>query len=157
MCAPSAGVVSSEEVADLLLVVWQKWRLASPVRRGAITREQYWVLRILSERGPMRIKDLASAIGTTVGSTSVAMKRLERAGMVTRKRSDKDERVVTVSLGRRGVAMLEAWKKEQLASVAGLFESLGPGERRTLRGLLSKALRASGELQPLQAREGRGL
>ena len=104
----------------------------------------------------MRIKDLASAIGTTVGSTSVAMKRLERAGMVTRKRGDKDERIVTVSLGKRGAVMLEAWRREQLASVAGLFESLGPGERRTLRGLLGKALKASGDLQALHTQEGRG-
>ena len=148
MCCRT-GCVSSEEVADLLLVVWRKWRLASPVRRGAITREQYWVLRILSEHGPMRIKDLASAIGTTVGSTSVAMKRLERAGMVTRKRSESDERVVTVSLGERGVTILEAWRREQLASVAGLFESLDSDERRTLLGLLGKALKASGDLPEL--------
>lgn len=144
--SPRAGRVSSEEVADLLLVVWRKWRLASPVRRGAITREQYWVLRVLSERGPMRVKDLAAAIGTTVGSTSVAMKRLERAGTVTRKRSENDERVVTVSLGKRGVGILEAWRREQLASVAGLFESLDPDERRTLQGLLRKALKGRGDL-----------
>ena len=121
--------MSAEEIADLLLVVWRKWRLASPVRKGTITREQYWVLRMLSENGPMKIKDLASTIGTTVGSTSVAMKRLEKAGMVSRKRSERDERVVTVSLGNRGASMLKAWRKEQLASMAGLFESLSFSEK----------------------------
>lgn len=92
----------------------------------------------------MKIKDLASAIGCTAGSASVAVKRLEKAGLVRRERSEKDERVVTVSLARQGVKTLDAWKGEQLASMEALFEHLSPGERRTLHGLLEKALEGSG-------------
>ena len=132
--------MSSREIGDLIMVLWQKWRSASPVRRGAITREQYWILRTLSERGQMRIKDLASAIGCTAGSASVAVKRMEKAGLVRRERSGKDERVVTASLGKEGKKKLDVWRGEQLASMAALFEPLSLEERRTLRRLLEKAL-----------------
>jgi DNA-binding MarR family transcriptional regulator len=137
--------VSSEEIGDLLMVLWQRWRSASPVRRGAITREQYWVLRVLMESGNMKIKDLASAIGCTAGSASVAVKRLEKAGLVSRERSKKDERVVTVTLEKQGIKKLDAWRDEQLASMAKVFEPLSPEERRNVRDLLGKALRVGGD------------
>jgi len=138
--------VSSQEIGDLLMVLWQRWRSASPVRKGAITREQYWILRMLSERGPMKIKDLASAIGCTAGSASVAVKRLEKAGLARRERSEKDERIVTVILGKKGIRSLDAWSAEQLSAMTALFEPLSLEERRTLHALLGKALTAGGYL-----------
>jgi len=101
----------------------------------------------LMERGRLRIKDLASAIGCTAGSASVAVKRLEKAGLVRRERSDKDERVVTVTLGKQGEKTLNAWSGEQLASMAALFDPLSPEERKSLHTLLEKALKAGGELR----------
>jgi DNA-binding MarR family transcriptional regulator len=136
--------VSSEEIGDQMMVLWQRWRSASPVRRGAITREQYWILRLLMEGGPVKIKDLASAIGCTAGSASVAVKRLEKAGLVRRERSEKDERVVTVNLGKQGIKTLDTWRREQLASMAAIFKPLSPDERRILHNLLGKALAVSG-------------
>lgn len=138
--------MSSEEIGDLIVELWQRWRSASPVRRGAITREQYWILRMLSERGEMKIKDLASAIGCTAGSASVAVKRLERAGLVRRERSKRDERVVAVTLRKEGAKRLDAWRGEQLASVATLFEPLSTEDRRALHGLLRRALSTAGDL-----------
>ena len=135
----------STDVGDLILALWQRWRAASPVRRGAITREQYWILRTLMDNGDMRIKDLASAIGCTAGSASVAVKRMEKGRLVRRERGKKDERVVTVTLAKRGAKMLGTWRKEQLDSMDALFERLSQEERRNLRGLLEKALSRGGE------------
>ena len=124
------------------MVLWQKWRSASPIRRGAVTREQYWILRTLMERGGMKVKDIASALGTTAASASVAVKRMERAGLVHRERSRSDERVVTVALGRKGSRRLRSWRADQLASMASLFDALDLNERRVLRDLLQKAVTA---------------
>jgi len=147
--------VSSENISDLLLVLWQKWKSASPVKRGAITREQYWILRTLSERGKMKIKDIASAIGCTPGSASIAVKRLEKSGLVRRERKEKDERVVTVTLARRGAAKLDSWRGEQLVSMSALFEPLSARERQILRTILEKALVAGDDL-PMPSRSIRG-
>jgi len=147
--------MSSESISDLLMVLWQRWRSASPVKRGAITREQYWILRMLSERGEMKIKDLASAIGCTPGSASVAVKRLERTGLVRRQRGERDERVVTVTLAKRGTKRLDSWRGEQLAYMSALFEPLNAREKRVLHGLLEKALVVGGDL-PIIADGTRG-
>jgi len=144
--------LSSESISDLLMVLWQRWRSASPVKRGAITREQYWILRMLSERGEMKIKDLASAMGCTPGSASVAVKRLERTGLVRRERGERDERVVTVTLAKRGAKKLDSWRGEQLAYMSALFEPLNVKEKRVLHDLLEKALAVGGDL--LMSTEG---
>jgi DNA-binding MarR family transcriptional regulator len=146
--------VSSEHIGDLLMVVWQKWKSSSPVKRGAITREQYWILRMLNEQGKMRIKDLASAIGCTPGSASVAVKRLEKAGLVRRERREKDERIVTVTLTRNGAEKLGSWRGEQLASMSELFDLLSLEEKKALSVLLEKALSAGGRRS--RTTEGRG-
>ena len=139
--------MSSESIGDLLQVLWQRWRAASPVKRGAITREQYWILRMLSERGKMKIKDIASTIGCTAGSASIAAKRLERSGLVRRERGEKDERVVTVTLARRGAEKLDSWRRDQLVSMSALFEPLSDREKRILHDILEKALVAGGDLK----------
>lgn len=106
------------------------------------------------ERGNMRVKDLASAIGCTAGSASVAAKRLEKSGLVRRVRSGSDERVVTVVLEKQGEKKLGAWRDEQLTAMSELFESLSAGERRALHSLLGRALATSGDLPPPSS--GRG-
>jgi DNA-binding MarR family transcriptional regulator len=148
--------MSSGEIGDLVMVLWQRWRSASPVRRGAITREQYWILRTLMEGGDMRVKDLASAIGCTAGSASVAVKRLERDGLLLRKRSKEDERVVTVSLAEQGEKILAAWRDEQVSLMSELFESLSEEESESLHQLLSKALARGGYIPTAQTGNTKG-
>ena len=136
----SSVTVSSEEVGDLLMALWRQWKSASPVKRGAVTQEQYWVLKTLNEEGPLKIKDLAAKLGCTAGSASVTVKRMERDGMVERERSQRDERVVTVKLSRTGREKLVWWKRDQLKSVSMLFDSLNTRERKTLVRLLGEGL-----------------
>jgi len=147
--------VSSDSISDLLQVLWQRWRSASPVKKGAITREQYWILRMLSERDRMKIKDIASGIGCTAGSASIAAKRLERAGLVRRERGEKDERIVTVTLAKKGAKKLDSWRRGQLISMSALFEPLSAREKRVLHGILEKALVVGGDL-PVSTGSTRG-
>lgn len=131
--------MQSEDLGDLFMSFWRQRKSASPVGRGAITQEQYWVLKTLDKDGPMRVKDLAGTIGCTPGSASVAVKRLERAGLVRRERNGTDERVVTVSLSPKGSQTVAARRKDQLRSIAEMFEGLSSEEKGMLRELLLKA------------------
>lgn len=140
------GNVSSEEVGDLLMALWRQWKSASPVKRGAVTQEQYWVLKKLSDEGPLRIKDLAARLGCTPGSASITVKRMEREGLVSRQRNREDERVVTVNLAKKGREKLGRWKEEQLRSLSVLFDTLAPSERNELVRLLGKGLASAGAL-----------
>ncbi|AEG15737.1 transcriptional regulator, MarR family [Desulfofundulus kuznetsovii DSM 6115] len=131
----------TEKIADALWQIWRYWRLTShPVKQGKITPEQYWVLHILHRFGPQRIKDIAVRVGTGSSAVTIAIKRLERDGLVCRRRGTEDERVVTVHLTEHGQAVFHAWRQERHRVLSALFEPLDGEEKRLLYGLLEKVL-----------------
>lgn len=136
--------MATQDIGDLLMELTRQWKSASPVKRGAVTQEQYWILKTVNEVGPLRIKDLAARLGCTPGSASITVKRMERDGLVARERSKEDERVVTVNLAEKGREKLTSWREEQLRSVSDPFDSLTRPERDELVRLLGKGLANAG-------------
>ncbi|HKT22273.1 MAG TPA: MarR family transcriptional regulator [Nitrososphaerales archaeon] len=134
--------MQSLEITDLLLSILRRWRSESPVGRGVVTQEQYWVLKSLSDSGPQRLKDLADRLGCTPSSASVAVKRLERTGLVERKRAEADEREVRINLTGEGERQFAAWRGDRLGMMSTIFETLSRSERDQLEALLRKAVLA---------------
>ena len=128
----------ASEIPDLFMRIWRKWRSSSPVGKGDVTQEQYWILRMLSVSGPQRIKDLADRLECTPSTASVSVKRLEKAGLVSRERSRDDEREVKVMLTEEGGSTVASWRREQLGNLSALFERLDAREKRELESLLRK-------------------
>ena len=131
--------MSSEAIGDLLISVTRRWRSSSALRQRTITREQYWVLRTLSEGGPFKVNELAASIGCTPSSASISVKRLEKSGLVTRTRNEKDERVVRVAVTGKGRKTLDDWRRQQKEVVSSIFERLSQKEKHEFFDLLSKA------------------
>ncbi len=127
-------------VAELLLELAQHVRRRThPVRQGELTLEQFRLLKTLWLRGPLRVGELASELGVSPGSVTVACKRLERLGLVRRERGlDGDERVVTVSLTDEGRGRLAAWREARRGYLTELLAALSPGELATLEPLLAR-------------------
>lgn len=72
-----------------------------------LTYPQYLVVRLLSE-GPARpVSDLVNGLQLDHGTMTPLLRRLESAGLVTRTRSARDERVVEIELTPRGRAVQE--------------------------------------------------
>jgi MarR family transcriptional regulator, 2-MHQ and catechol-resistance regulon repressor len=115
------------------------------VKSEKITIEQYWVMRLLYERGVMRVKDIADRIGTTSSPVTISVKRLEARGFVKRKRSSDDERVVSVSLTTHGREVFELWRKKRQRLLSEYFDALDMKEKRTLLALLDKISRSIAE------------
>lgn len=69
-----------------------------------LTYPQYLVLLVLWERPdrPRTVKQLGTALRLDSGTLSPLLKRLERAGLVTRRRAVRDERLVEVELTGAG-------------------------------------------------------
>ncbi|WP_151191940.1 MarR family winged helix-turn-helix transcriptional regulator [Desulfotomaculum copahuensis] len=133
--------VLTERIADALWQVWRGWRMLShPVKQGKITPEQYWILHVLHRFGPQRIKDLAARMGTGSSAVTIAIKRLERDGLVCRQRGTADERVVTARLTDQGRTVFQAWRRERRVALSALFEPLDGDEKRRLYETLSKVL-----------------
>ncbi len=127
----------SERLAEDLLTLSRMLRTR---RQTDMTPQQIWLLRHLQRSGPTSIGELANALGVTTGSATMACKRLEKAGLLTRQRQANDERIVHVILTEQGRAQIDAWRQSKLASVATLLEAFDPQEQQTFQYLVERLL-----------------
>lgn len=70
-----------------------------------LTHPQYLVMLALWERAPMSAGDIASALQLEPASLTPMLKRLEADGLLTRRRSESDERKLVVDLTATGRAL----------------------------------------------------
>jgi DNA-binding MarR family transcriptional regulator len=135
--------MATDRLVENLLALWRLLRVNThPVRRGEITPEQYWLLKLLKEREQMSIGELAEELGVTGSSVTTACKRLEKAGLLNRERQadGQDERVVLVKLTSEGYAQLEIWQQERRVALMQMLSPLTPTEQAELERLLERIL-----------------
>jgi MarR family transcriptional regulator, organic hydroperoxide resistance regulator len=70
-----------------------------------LTHPQYLVMLALWERSPRTVRDIGDALALEPATLSPLLKRLEAAGLVTRKRKVEDERSLDVELTATGRAL----------------------------------------------------
>ncbi len=133
-------MVSERLVDDLTTLARLVHHAAHPVRRGEITPQQYWLLRQLWKRGPLSIGELAGTLGISQSSATTACQRLEKAGLVTRRRQADDERVVHVALTAEGAEQFAAWRQRRRAAIAELLGALSTTEQEQLQRLVERIL-----------------
>ena len=69
---------------------------------GGMTGPQVWAMKVLAESAPIRVTDLARRMYLHPSTVVGILDRLEQQDQVRRTRSEKDHRVVTVSLTAKG-------------------------------------------------------
>jgi len=129
-------MVSEQLIEDLLSFS----RLLRPLRGSGMTPQQYWLLRQLRDAGPLSTSELALALGVTPGSATVACKRLEKAGLVTRTRGEEDERVVRVALTEQGRAQIDALRQQRREALSAWLGVLRQHEQEELQCLIKRLL-----------------
>lgn len=72
-----------------------------------LTYTQYIVLMVLWEEKSISVKALGDRLYLDTGTLTPLLKSMERKGLVKRRRSEEDERSVTVSLTDEGLALRE--------------------------------------------------
>ncbi|MEV6897068.1 MarR family transcriptional regulator [Amycolatopsis sp. NPDC051372] len=70
-----------------------------------LTYPQYLVMLALWEHDAQQVKELGAALNLDSGTLSPLLKRLEKAGLVTRERQADDERSVRITLTDKGEAL----------------------------------------------------
>ena len=86
-----------------------------------LTHPQYLVMLALWERAPMSAGEIASALQLEPASLTPLLKRLDADGLVTRRRSDTDERRLVIDLTDEGRQL-----RGSAESIPGtVIESLG--------------------------------
>ena len=75
-----------------------------------LTYTQYVVLMVLWEHGSVNVGQLGDILRLDAGTLTPLLKRLEKAGFVSRKRSKEDERITIISISEEGEALKEKCK-----------------------------------------------
>ncbi len=103
---------------------------------GAVARDltlaQLSILVTLLERGPIRMTDLAAHERVRTPTTTVAIRRLEKIGLVKRSRDPSDLRAVLVDITPRGLAVHRASLANRHAALAAMLGQLGESDLHTL-------------------------
>ena len=102
-----------------------------------LTYTQYIVFMVLWEKESVNVGQLGEILNLDAGTLTPLLKRLEKEGYVTRKRSEEDERITIVSITAKGNELKEACKDIPF-KMAAEGSPLSEEEARELYGLLYK-------------------
>ena len=103
-----------------------------------LTSSQYGVLDILFHLGPLPLGQIAEKILKSEGNMTTVVDNLERRGMVRRERSERDRRVVTLSLTEAGQHIIEKILPQHIQAIVEEMSILTPEELETLSRLCRK-------------------
>src|SRR6202051_760645 len=127
-------------------------KLISILRRGDpngaaandLTLAQLSILVTLLDQGPIRMTDLAAHERVRTPTTTVAIRRLEKIGLVKRSRDPSDLRAVLVDITPRGLAVHRESLTNRIHALATLLSSLSEHDQETLCKALAPLERLAG-------------
>jgi DNA-binding MarR family transcriptional regulator len=86
-----------------------------------LTHPQYLVMLCLWETSPRTVRNISDALAQEPATISPLLRRLEAAGLITRRRADGNERALAVELTPEGAAL----RQEALKVPGTMMERLG--------------------------------
>jgi DNA-binding MarR family transcriptional regulator len=104
----------------------------SRVATGDLTLAQLSILFTLLDRGPIRMTELAAQERVRTPTTTVAIRRLEKLGLVKRSRDPSDLRAVLVDITPRGLAVHRESLAARRAALAAMLGQLSADDLETL-------------------------
>ncbi|OBK93951.1 MarR family transcriptional regulator [Mycobacterium asiaticum] len=99
---------------------------------GELTLAQLSILITLLDRGPIRMTDLAAHVRVRTPTTTVAIRRLEKIGLVKRSRDPSDLRAVLVDITPQGRAVHNESLANRHAALAAMLSKLPESDQETL-------------------------
>jgi DNA-binding MarR family transcriptional regulator len=128
------------ELQRVLSRVFSVLRRSDPASReaatGDLTLAQLSILLTLLEQGPIRMTELAAHERVRTPTTTVAIRRLEKLGLVKRSRDPSDLRAVLVDITPEGLSQHQESLANRRAFLGTLLAKLGPEDLETLHKAL---------------------
>src|SRR5580765_3104321 len=90
---------------------------AGSIKRTELGDSDFRVLEVLLHKGPLPVNTIGPKVWLTPGSISVAVDRLVKKGLVTRKDRPQDRRVRQVELTAKGRALIMRGFREHAAAM----------------------------------------
>lgn len=103
-----------------------------------LTYTQYIVLLVLWEQDGITVGEICDRLMLDIGTVSPLLKKMEQSGLITRKRSPEDDRVVVITLTDDGRAMQE--KAKHIPEKIACCVDLPPEKAKQLYELLYELL-----------------
>ena len=108
------------------------------IKRTELGDSDFRVLEALLHKGPLPVNTVGPKVWLTPGSISVAVDRLVKKGLVSRKDHADDRRVRQVELTAKGRALIMRGFREHAEAMEDVVKVLSKKERLTLLRLLKK-------------------
>lgn len=87
---------------------------------------------------PVRLADLARAVGISQGTASTLVEALVRDGLVIRNADDTDRRAIRLTTTPAGAKQARAWLDDYIRAADEIFSSLTSAQQLTLTALLTE-------------------
>ncbi|HEX2915547.1 MAG TPA: MarR family transcriptional regulator [Chloroflexia bacterium] len=101
--------------------------------------QEITVLKILSQRGPLVVKEIARRLNNiSLSSLTRVLDRLEDQGYITRTLNREDRRSFRIELTSEGNKLAEAYQHKFELMAEGVLQALTPAERLILVELYAK-------------------
>ncbi len=113
-------------------------RYKEPLDRLGITYTQYIALLVLWEQNSISVKEIGNLLYLDSGTLTPVLKTLEQKGFIKRERSAEDERVVNITLTKKGENLRE--QALEVPKEVGKCVKLESSEAKKLYTLLYKIL-----------------
>lgn len=140
--APAGPAADAHRLHALLLGLMRRRSLRDPLAASCaelqLSSPQVHTLVALGHEGALTMGDLARRVGVTEKTVTGLVDRLQRDGLVARRRDDADRRVVHVGLTTPGKALARRLDAEVLQSITRILERLDAADRRHLFKIIEK-------------------
>ncbi|AEF38320.1 MULTISPECIES: MarR family winged helix-turn-helix transcriptional regulator [Mycobacteriaceae] len=115
-----------------LFSILRRGEISGGTKTGELTLAQLSILITLLDRGPIRMTELAAHERVRTPTTTVAIRRLEKIGLVKRSRDPSDLRAVLVDITEEGLASHRESLANRHAALAVMLSELSQEDLDTL-------------------------
>lgn len=118
-----------------------------PSSRDGLTHVQTGMLKLLYYEGAQTVSEIADFMGVTMAAVSSLTDRLLKNKLITRERSEKDRRVVIISLTAEGRELIQLFLQQRRRKLERLLEALGREKSEQLLAVVADLKAALEKLQ----------
>lgn len=120
-----------------LFAILRRGDISRGTTTGDLTLAQLSILITLLDRGPIRMTELAAHERVRTPTTTVAIRRLEKIGLVKRSRDPSDLRAVLVDITPQGLATHRESLANRHSALATMLSRLSDDDLKTLTQALA--------------------
>ena len=135
---PDADQAAFDIAWDRFFESIRRARALAVREHGELTLSQFHLLAALADRSPRSVGELAELASVAPPTATRMLDGLVRAGIVERRPSSTDRRVVEIFLTDEGKRIVRRKRADIASKRRSLYESLAPDEREQAERLLHR-------------------